>query len=116
MRSLAEELALADPDVRARVLDGLDPETLRHLLTDWHFLRRPDQALPKGPWRTVLVMAGRGWGKSRFGAESINELVAEHDYRRVGLMRAVACVMLTAASPPLLWSTTPSNPLPWYRS
>ncbi len=90
MRSLAEELALAAPDVRARVLDGLDPETLRHLLTDWHFLRRPDQALPMGTWRTVLVMAGRGWGKSRFGAESINELVAEHGYRRVGLIGRTA--------------------------
>lgn len=90
MRSLAEELALAAPDVRARVLDGLDPETLRHLLTDWHFLRRPDQALPMGTWRTVLVMAGRGWGKSRFGAESVNELVSEHDYRRVGLIGRTA--------------------------
>ena len=86
MRSRAEELALADPETRARVLDGLEPEQLRHLLTDWHFLRRPDQALPTGPWRTVLVMAGRGWGKSRFGAESVNELVMEHGYKRIGFI------------------------------
>lgn len=86
MRSLAEELALADAATRARVLDGLSADQLRHLLTYWPFLRRPDQALPPGNWRTTLALAGRGWGKSRFGAESVIECIRDLGYKRVGLV------------------------------
>lgn len=88
--SLAEQLALADEETRARALDGFSPEKLRHLLFDWHFFRRGDQALPQGRWRTLLVMAGRGWGKSKVGSESINELARDHGYRRIGLIGRTA--------------------------
>ena len=46
------------------------PETaIERLERNWHYWRRPDQAEPDGDWRTWLVMAGRGFGKTRMGAE-----------------------------------------------
>ncbi len=35
----------------------------------WHLHARPEQLPPPGSWRTWLIMAGRGWGKTRVGAE-----------------------------------------------
>ena len=36
---------------------------------NWHEAARPDQILPLSDWLTTLAMAGRGWGKTRVGAE-----------------------------------------------
>lgn len=35
----------------------------------WHGAARSDQILPLEGWFTILAMAGRGWGKTRVGAE-----------------------------------------------
>ncbi len=35
----------------------------------WWALRRPEQKPPPGDWLTWLILAGRGWGKTRTGAE-----------------------------------------------
>ena len=35
----------------------------------WPTLARPDQLPPDGDWFVWLIMAGRGWGKTRTGAE-----------------------------------------------
>lgn len=37
---------------------------------DWYATKaRPEQCPPAGDWRTWLILAGRGWGKTRTGAE-----------------------------------------------
>lgn len=47
------------------------------LLHTWRgFNARPDQLAPDGDWFTWLVLAGRGFGKTRTGAEWIKEEVA----------------------------------------
>lgn len=50
----------------------------------WGDLARPDQLLPAGDWRTWLILAGRGWGKTRTGAEAVREW-KEH-YPRIGII------------------------------
>lgn len=35
----------------------------------WTEIARPDQLAPPGDWMTWLILAGRGWGKSRTAAE-----------------------------------------------
>ncbi len=35
----------------------------------WEFWARPEQIAPEGDWPIWLVKAGRGWGKTRVGAE-----------------------------------------------
>lgn len=54
-------------------------------------MRRPEQATPPGDWFIWLILAGRGWGKTRTGAEFIREEVM------AGRMRHVALVAETAA-------------------
>lgn len=39
----------------------------------WRLLRRPEQRPPPGDWLTWLILAGRGWGKTRTGAEWVQE-------------------------------------------
>lgn len=37
----------------------------------WKAKARPDQLTPDGDWLTWLILAGRGWGKTRTGAEDV---------------------------------------------
>jgi phage terminase large subunit-like protein len=41
------------------------------LETDWPSLARKEQLAPQGSWSIWMVLAGRGWGKTRTGAEWI---------------------------------------------
>jgi phage terminase large subunit-like protein len=41
----------------------------------WRKSARADQLLPKEPWRTWLLMGGRGSGKTRAGAQGLAELI-----------------------------------------
>jgi phage terminase large subunit-like protein len=84
----AKLLQLPDPERRA-ALAALRPETALALLHDWRFRARDAQLAPEGPWRTWMVMAGRGFGKTRCGAEWILERV-EAGARRIHLVGATA--------------------------
>lgn len=44
---------------------------LEKLLHDWSFWERPSQCEPEGDWQYWVVKAGRGFGKTRIGAEWI---------------------------------------------
>lgn len=44
-------------------------------LFDWRFWARPNQLPPPDPWVIWLMMAGRGFGKTRSGAEWVRERV-----------------------------------------
>jgi predicted phage terminase large subunit-like protein len=57
---------------------------------DWRARARPDQLAPEGEWRVWLILAGRGWGKSRSGAEWVREQVTKHGARRVALVARTA--------------------------
>lgn len=39
----------------------------------WLMTARPEQIAPSGDWDVWLILAGRGWGKTRTGAEEIAE-------------------------------------------
>ena len=54
----------------------------------WNFWRRDDQAEPVEDWRIWLVMAGRGYGKTRMGAEWVSALAAQHAGARFALVGA----------------------------
>lgn len=63
------------PSEIARTIDELTPEQASSLLYDWEFWARPDQLLPPGDWLTWLILAGRGFGKTRSGAETVRAWV-----------------------------------------
>lgn len=39
--------------------------------SDWLATARPEQVAPEGDWLTWVILAGRGWGKTRTGAEDV---------------------------------------------
>jgi predicted phage terminase large subunit-like protein len=47
---------------------------------------RPKQLAPPGDWHVWLILAGRGSGKTRAGAEWVREQVESHGCRRIALV------------------------------
>jgi len=60
------------------------------LLNKWTFWARPNQLAPKGSWTYWLLLAGRGFGKTRTGAEWINERVQQGKAKRIALVAPTA--------------------------
>lgn len=86
MPSLAERLASLSRAQQAEVLAKLTDVEAEALLYDWRgFLARPDQIAPDGDWDIWLCLAGRGWGKTRTGAEWVREQVA-NGAKRIALV------------------------------
>lgn len=75
-QSLAERLASLPPSERADLIDGLSDQEADELLYDWSFWARPSQIAPDGDWSTWLILAGRGFGKTRTGAEWVRDQAA----------------------------------------
>ena len=80
------ELAQLEPDTRAEVIRSLPQETIAWLPYLWEFWARPEQVWRPGPEMITLYQAGRGWGKSRVGAEAVR-WVADHPHE-LGFGRA----------------------------
>ncbi|KAB2834406.1 MAG: DNA-packaging protein, partial [Caedimonadaceae bacterium] len=55
---------------------------------DWTSHARPEQQEPEGDWRLWLILAGRGFGKTRTGAETVRSWVESGRYKRIGLVGA----------------------------
>ena len=55
-------------------LAKLSTEVRAELRWYWPFWARPNQLAPDGDWLTWLILAGRGFGKTRSGAEWIRSL------------------------------------------
>ncbi len=71
------------------MIAGLSPAEAERLLYDWHGLwARPDQLPPDWPWFVWLILAGRGWGKTRTGAECVRQWAKRYAY--VNLIGATA--------------------------
>ncbi len=61
-------------DTRVRLME-MTPRECAQLFHDWAFWARPDQAPPDGDWIIWLILAGRGAGKTRAGAEAVRTWV-----------------------------------------
>jgi len=69
---------------------ALDPIARERLLRRWDVWGRPEQQPPPGDWRVWLILAGRGWGKSRTGAEWVRAMVTRGRARRIALVARTA--------------------------
>lgn len=89
-----------DPSIALQVarnpnaLEGLSDEELLRLEYDWNFWGRPNQFEPQefidAQYQIWLILSGRGWGKSRTGAETTNRRVREGRARNIGLIATSA--------------------------
>ena len=70
-----------------RILESFSDAEAATLLHDWRgFWARPAQLPPPGDWRYWLVQAGRGFGKTRVGAETVREWAESKSRRRIALV------------------------------
>lgn len=56
----------------------------------WPFWARPNQLPPEGEWNTWLVMAGRGFGKTRMGSEWVRDMAHKYPGCRIALVAETA--------------------------
>lgn len=57
---------------------------------DWKFWARKNQLAPEGDWQYWLLLAGRGFGKTRCGAEWVRERVESNLAKRIALVAPTA--------------------------
>ncbi len=74
------------PETRKKFLDGLTPREAAILLHDWTLWARAKQIPPEGDWRIWLILAGRGFGKTRTGAEWVRAGIERGAFGRVALV------------------------------
>ena len=67
MLNLSPELISSlKPESRSELVQLMEVAKYR-----WTLQARPAQLIPEGDWTTWLIKSGRGWGKTRVGAETV---------------------------------------------
>jgi len=79
-------LSKLSPETRASFIKSLSIEEQKLLLYDWDFWARDSQLAPLGDYRTWLVLAGRGFGKTRIGSEYVRSKVEAGEASRIALV------------------------------
>jgi len=83
-------MALLPESKRLEILDELTDKQIQQLKFAWQFWARPSQLPPDGDWQVWLVMAGRGFGKTRIGAEWVRDEVESGRRKRIALVGRTA--------------------------
>jgi len=72
-------------DKREAFICSLTDQEVNALIYDWTFWARPNQLPPNGDWFIWLLLSGRGFGKTRCGAEWVLDRVRQ-GYRKIALV------------------------------
>lgn len=92
--------ALPRDDLEA-ALREMTPLQQEEILYNWKLWARTNQLLPEGDWKLWLALAGRGFGKTRAGAETVREWVKQ-GVKRIGCIAptkgAVRTIMVEGES------------------
>ena len=112
-RKIRQQIHTLTPAERKRFLNSLTPQELEAAKFEWALWARFKQLWPEIVWRIWLLLAGRGWGKTRTGAENTRYAVESLGYRRIHVVGATSAdvrdVMIEGESGIL--SISP----PWFR-
>ena len=95
-QSEAERLAQLAPEEQEKFFASITPAEAEALLFSWEFHARKEQVAPPGDWKTWLILAGRGFGKTRAGAEWVRQMVCGETPEAPGKIRRIALVGETA--------------------
>lgn len=71
---------------RRKLLRKLETAEQKRLRSSWHYWARPEQLPPPDDWRLWLVCAGRGFGKTRTGAEWVGHVARADRHARIALV------------------------------
>lgn len=81
-----QRLAGLSPQILESLKTSLSEEEKSFLNFQWPRWARPEQLPPDGEWDGWLIIAGRGWGKTRTGAETIRDEVESGRSKRIALV------------------------------
>jgi phage terminase large subunit-like protein len=103
-------------DERKTYLESLTPEVRAKLTWHWPFWARPNQVAPEGDWITWLVLAGRGFGKTRCGAEWVIQKAKDNPKCRIALVGETAadCRKVMVDGESGILSRSPPDFMPTY--
>ncbi|WP_108811156.1 phage terminase large subunit family protein [Sphingorhabdus sp. Alg231-15] len=111
----AAEIGALEDDDRALYLGLMDRETCQQYEASWHYWARNEQLPPAGDWTVWMIMAGRGFGKTRAGAEWVREIAESDGSARFALVGAnlgeARMVMVEGESGLLSIAPTKNRPL-----
>lgn len=71
-------------------IDALTDEEAEALINSWEWEARPQQLEPEGDWFCWLILAGRGFGKTRTASEWIVSQIKQGKMKRVALIGRTA--------------------------
>ena len=80
-RARREQLLAMTPVARRKMLARMSERQRKALRTHWQIWAHEGQIAPEGAWHTWLILAGRGFGKTRAGAEWIRRIAEDPDAR-----------------------------------
>ena len=81
-----EWLTAAKRKVQTQLINQLSPKERNDFQFLWDYHARPEQLPPPGDWRIWMIMAGRGFGKTRTGAEWVRMIADHHPDARIALV------------------------------
>jgi phage terminase large subunit-like protein len=81
-------LAGLDEESQRRELRRAPRPLVRRLFEEWGWQAHGGQVEPEGEWRVWLIMAGRGFGKTRAGAEWVSARARANPGARIALVGA----------------------------
>ena len=84
--SVVSQLLSLEPSI----FETLTDDEQRQVMWDWSLWARPKQVAPEGDWRIWLILAGRGFGKTRSGAEWVRHKIETNQSQRIALVGATA--------------------------
>lgn len=71
---------------RAKLVGKLSQKERNDFGYQWDYAARREQLPPPGDWRVWMIMAGRGFGKTRSGAEWVRMIADSHPEARIALV------------------------------
>lgn len=89
-RSVVQRLTDASRERGLDWTEELSAEEAHAVWHDWSLWARPSQLPPATDWRVWLILAGRGFGKTRSGAEWVRAQVEQGRAGRIALVGATA--------------------------
>ena len=84
----ASELARRTDEEITFVLSQMDAKARDEYIHSWHHWARDEQLAPEGDWSIWMIMAGRGFGKTRAGAEWVRNIAEADGSARFALVSA----------------------------
>lgn len=86
LNSLKEQFSFLSEEEKIYLRNIVEKYKKKKHQYNWDILGRPHQHIPEGNWRLWLIIAGRGFGKTRMGAQSIRSWVLQGKCRNIAFI------------------------------